>query len=79
MRRYGCRVSDHSFPTKDLRQKLTTYSEIEHIWQTIYRIGFYRGGPVMMSALSGVDIALWDLKGTIKAVIILESQVFLTR
>jgi hypothetical protein len=28
-----------------------------------YRGGFYRGGPVLMSALSGIDIALWDLKG----------------
>lgn len=35
---------------------------IEHIWQLLYRTGFYRGGPVLMSALSGVDIALWDLK-----------------
>ena len=26
-------------------------------------MGFYRGGPVFMSALSGIDIALWDLKG----------------
>jgi galactonate dehydratase len=39
-------------------------SDIEHIWQTTWRIGFYRGGPVFMSALSGIDIALWDLKGT---------------
>jgi L-alanine-DL-glutamate epimerase-like enolase superfamily enzyme len=38
-------------------------SDIEHIWQTTWRIGFYRGGPVFMSALSGIDIALWDLKG----------------
>ena len=37
--------------------------DIEHIWQKMYRFGFYRGGPVLMSALSGVDIALWDLKG----------------
>ncbi|RAL15949.1 D-galactonate dehydratase [Aspergillus homomorphus CBS 101889] len=37
--------------------------DIEHIWQTIWRLGFYRGGPVFMSALSGIDIALWDLKG----------------
>lgn len=29
----------------------------------IWRLGFYRGGPVFMSALSGIDIALWDLKG----------------
>ncbi|KAF7718572.1 Mandelate racemase/muconate lactonizing enzyme [Penicillium ucsense] len=37
--------------------------DIEHIWQFIWRLGFYRGGPVFMSALSGIDIALWDLKG----------------
>jgi galactonate dehydratase len=36
---------------------------IEDIWQIGYRGGFYRGGPVMMSALSGLDQALWDLKG----------------
>lgn len=40
-------------------------SNIEHIWQLIWRLGFYRGGPVFMSALSGIDIALWDLKGEI--------------
>ncbi|KAI9796935.1 MAG: hypothetical protein M1833_005881 [Piccolia ochrophora] len=37
--------------------------DIEHLWQTAWRLGFYRGGPVFMSALSGIDIALWDLKG----------------
>ncbi|GAA0733187.1 galactonate dehydratase [Sphingomonas japonica] len=36
---------------------------IEDIWQLLYRMGFYRGGPVLMSALSGIDQALWDLKG----------------
>jgi galactonate dehydratase len=36
---------------------------IEHIWQLVWRMGFYRSGPVFMSALSGIDIALWDLKG----------------
>ena len=36
---------------------------IEDIWQIGHRGGFYRGGPVLMSALSGIDIALWDLKG----------------
>ncbi|KAJ9630606.1 hypothetical protein H2203_001129 [Taxawa tesnikishii (nom. ined.)] len=36
--------------------------DIEHIWQLIWRLGFYRGGAVFMSALSGIDIALWDLK-----------------
>ncbi|KAB2576004.1 putative mandelate racemase muconate lactonizing enzyme family protein [Lasiodiplodia theobromae] len=38
-------------------------SNIEHIWQKFWRHSFYRGGPVFMSALSGIDIALWDLKG----------------
>ncbi|RAL01119.1 enolase C-terminal domain-like protein [Aspergillus ibericus CBS 121593] len=37
-------------------------NDIEHIWQNGYRMGFYRGGPILMSALSGIDIALWDLK-----------------
>ncbi|KAK9473259.1 enolase C-terminal domain-like protein [Dipodascopsis tothii] len=35
---------------------------IEHIWQSVWRMGFYRGGPVFQSALSGIDIALWDMK-----------------
>ncbi|KID84485.1 galactonate dehydratase [Metarhizium guizhouense ARSEF 977] len=38
--------------------------DIEQIWQMSWRKSFYRGGPVLMSALSGLDIALWDLKGT---------------
>ncbi|KAL1595083.1 hypothetical protein SLS60_009770 [Paraconiothyrium brasiliense] len=36
--------------------------DIEHIWQMSWRTSFYRGGPVFMSALAGLDIALWDLK-----------------
>lgn len=36
---------------------------IEDIWQMLYRGGFYRGGPVLTSALSGIDQALWDIKG----------------
>jgi galactonate dehydratase len=36
---------------------------IEHLWQAIYRLSFYRGGPVLSSALGGIDIALWDIKG----------------
>ncbi|QSO54957.1 galactonate dehydratase [Alicyclobacillus curvatus] len=36
---------------------------IEDIWQMLYRGGFYRGGAVLMSALAGIDQALWDIKG----------------
>ncbi|MEM1083586.1 MAG: galactonate dehydratase [Verrucomicrobiota bacterium] len=36
---------------------------IEEHWNTLYRGGFYRGGPVFMSALSGIDQAMWDIKG----------------
>ncbi|MDX1978880.1 MAG: galactonate dehydratase [Bryobacteraceae bacterium] len=36
---------------------------VVHHWQAIYRHAFYRGGPVLTSALSGIDMALWDLKG----------------
>lgn len=38
-------------------------NRIEDIWQVLYRGGFYRGGPVLMSALAGIDQALWDIKG----------------
>jgi galactonate dehydratase len=37
--------------------------EIERHWQAMYRGDFYRGGPVMTSAISGVDQALWDILG----------------
>ena len=37
--------------------------KIEDIWQAMYRTGFYRGGPEVMSAISGIDQALWDIKG----------------
>ena len=37
--------------------------QVVHHWQAIYRHAFYRGGPIMTSALSGIDMALWDIKG----------------
>ena len=36
---------------------------IEDHWQVMYRGGFYRGGPEVMSAIAGIDQALWDIKG----------------
>jgi galactonate dehydratase len=52
-----------------VRELMDTYllgedsSRIEDHWQTMYRGGFYRGGPVLMSAIAGIDQALWDIKG----------------
>jgi galactonate dehydratase len=37
--------------------------KVAHHWQAIYRHAFYRGGPVLTSALSGIEQALWDIKG----------------
>src|SRR6478752_10361564 len=36
---------------------------IEDHWTVLYRGGFYRGGAIHMSALAGIDQALWDIKG----------------
>lgn len=36
---------------------------VMHHWQAIYRHAFYRGGPILTSALSGIEQALWDIKG----------------
>ena len=36
---------------------------IEALWTQMYRGTFYRGGPVLTSAISGIDQALWDIKG----------------
>ena len=43
----------------------TDPEKIEHLWQTMYRGVFYRGGPILMSAVSGIEMALWDIKGKI--------------
>lgn len=45
---------------------------IIHHWQAIYRHAFYRGGPILTSALSGIDQALWDIKGKLLGVPVYE-------
>ena len=37
--------------------------EIENIWTSLYRRVTWTGGPVTMSAISAIDVALWDIKG----------------
>ncbi|MBI2191589.1 MAG: galactonate dehydratase [Planctomycetes bacterium] len=50
-------------------QELSSYligkdpRRIQHHWQAMYRHAFYRGGPILTSAISGVEQALWDLLG----------------
>ena len=38
---------------------------VEHIWQSMYIHAFYRAGPILGSAIAGIDQALWDLRGKI--------------
>ncbi|HEX5412860.1 MAG TPA: D-galactonate dehydratase family protein [Terriglobia bacterium] len=37
--------------------------QVEDIWQCLYRAPYWRSGPVQMTALAGIDLALWDIKG----------------
>ena len=37
--------------------------DIERLWQDMYKGSFYRGGPILASAVSGVEQALWDITG----------------
>ncbi|KAF8155964.1 enolase C-terminal domain-like protein [Crassisporium funariophilum] len=62
-------LEGHTEAVEGALQDLTTRfiganaDDINDIWEEAYRGRFYRGGPVLMSALSGLDIALWDIKG----------------
>ncbi len=56
-------------PVKAAVEEMSEYligqdpERIEDIWQALYRARFYRGGPILMSAIAGIDQALWDIKG----------------
>jgi mannonate dehydratase len=52
-------LSDHVVPCLINRDPFQT----EDIWQYLYRGAYWRRGPVTMSAISAVDMALWDIKG----------------
>ncbi|MET3116561.1 galactonate dehydratase [Undibacterium sp. GrIS 1.8] len=47
-------------------------SRINDLWQVMYRGGFYRGGAILMSAMAGIDQALWDIKGKVLGVPVYE-------
>ena len=52
-------LSDHVIPCLAGRDPFQT----EEIWQYLYRGAYWRGGPVTMTAIAAVDMALWDIKG----------------
>jgi galactonate dehydratase len=52
---------------------------VTHHWQAMYRHAFYRGGIILTSALSAVDIAMWDIKGKALGVPVYELLGGLTR
>ncbi len=52
-------LTDHVLPCLVGRDPFQT----EDIWQYLYRGAYWRGGPVTMTAIAAVDVALWDIKG----------------
>src|SRR5579864_4847483 len=52
-------LADHLIPCLIGRDP----AQIEDIWQYLYRGAYWRRGPVTMSAIAAVDMALWDIKG----------------
>ena len=65
-----CRAHSCAAAVQEIGQNIIGENplEIERLWQRMYRGGFYRGGPVIMSAISGIEMALWDIKGKVLGV-----------
>ena len=63
----GDRAETIARAVKELRRYLIGKNpmETERHWQAMYRMPFWRGGPVLNAAISGVDIALWDIRGKV--------------
>jgi galactonate dehydratase len=51
----------------DLREFIVGHDPmtVEHHWQSMYIHAFYRAGPILGSAISGIDQALWDIRGKV--------------
>ncbi|WP_111642768.1 D-mannonate dehydratase ManD [Marinimicrobium alkaliphilum] len=54
-------LEEHLFPCLIGRDP----AQIEDIWQYLYRGAYWRRGPVTMTAIAGIDTALWDIKGKV--------------
>jgi mannonate dehydratase len=52
-------LEEHMIPCLIGRNPFQT----EDIWQDLYRGSYWRRGPVTMTAIAAVDVALWDIKG----------------
>jgi mannonate dehydratase len=57
-------LSDHVLPLLEGRDA----RRIEDIWQFLYKGAYWRRGPVTMTAIAAVDMALWDIKGKVLGV-----------
>jgi galactonate dehydratase len=52
---------------RDLQKLVLDHDPLnsEFLWQRMYRHGYWRGGPIQTSAMSGIDVALWDIRGKV--------------